>query len=254
MNQFDIVIPLGSNDIPVISIQLEYTIKNVIGYRHIYIVTNTDLMKNQVLIDCIKKHIFNKIKIIPVKEDLYPFNIVTVTKYHGKSKRNGWYLQQLLKLYSGYVIPGILERYLVIDSDTFFLKPISFIDNKVCKYNHGSQYHTPYFLHMKRLHPSLNRMISNMSGICHHMMFETKYITELFNMVEKYHKNKFYNIFLSKVNINELSGASEYEIYFNYMILKHPYNIIIRKLNWANVSTLDNIEEYDYVSYHWYRR
>ena len=48
MKQFDIVIPLGSNDISVINIQLEYTIKNVIGYRHIYMVTNTDLMKNQV--------------------------------------------------------------------------------------------------------------------------------------------------------------------------------------------------------------
>ena len=176
MKQFDIVIPLGSNDIPVINIQLEYTIKNVIGYRHIYIVTNTDLMKNQMLIDCVKKHIFNKIKIIPVKEDLYPFNIDTVAQYHGKSNRNGWYLQQLLKLYSGYVIPGILKKYLVIDSDTFFLKPISFIDNKLCKYNYGSQYHKPYFLHMKKLHPSLNRIISNMSGISHHMMFETKYI------------------------------------------------------------------------------
>ena len=254
MNQFDIVIPLGHNDITVIDTQLEYTIKNVIGYRHIYIVTSSNIMKVPILIDCIKKHILNKIKIIPVNEESYPFNIETVAKYHGKSKRNGWYLQQLLKLYSGQVIPGILERYLVIDSDTFFLKPISFMEGKLCKYNYGTEYHKPYFIHMKKIHPSLNRIIQNMSGICHHMIYETKYIKELFIMVEQYHNDKFYNVFLSNVIEYELSGASEYEIYFNYMIQKHPHKIIIRKLNWANVSTLDNINDYDYVSYHWYRR
>ena len=53
----------------------------------------------------------------------------TVAKYHGKLTRNGWYLQQLLKLYAGLTIPNILENYLVVDSDVFFLKPIHFYED-----------------------------------------------------------------------------------------------------------------------------
>ena len=40
--------------------------------------------------------------------------------------RIGWYLQQLLKFYAGFVIPDILQRYLIIDCDTHFLKPTKF--------------------------------------------------------------------------------------------------------------------------------
>jgi len=255
MDKFDIVIPLGKNDISVIDKQLNYTIKNVIGFRYIYIIINSCMMSNELLITNIKKHILKtKTKIMIVKEDLYPFNINTVSSFHGESKRNGWYLQQLLKLYAGRVIPNILPRYLVIDTDTFILKPMSFMEGNICKYNYGTTYHEPYFVHMNKLHPSLKGMIQDMSGICHHMMFETKYINKLFDMIEKYHNDKFYNVFLDKVVEYQLSGASEYEIYFNYMILKHPTKIIIRKLNWADVITLDNIDDYDYVSYHWYRR
>ena len=50
------------------------------------------------------------------------------------------------------------------------------------------------------------------------------------------------------------SGASEYEIYFNYMLKNHNDKIIIRKLNWKNCSNLDINSKYDYISYHWHKR
>ena len=259
MNQFDIVIPLGQNDISIIDKQLGYTIKNVIGFRYIYIVTNSSIIENTVLMDSIGEHNANThanthANIIIINEGIYPFTIKTVGSFHGESKRNGWYLQQLLKLYAGHVIPNILPRYLVIDSDTLFLKPISFIERNMCKYNYGDQFHSPYFIHMGKLHPSLKRRIPTMSGICHHMMFETEYTNKLFNIIEHYHRDKFYNVFLNKVVEYQLSGASEYEMYFNYMLAVHPHKIIVRKLKWENVSTLDNINDNDYISYHWYRR
>ena len=123
-----------------------------------------------------------------------------------------------------------------------------------CLYNYGVELHSPYFLHMQKLHPDLKRRELYKSGICHHMMFETKYIRELFDMVETAHNDIFYNIFLKNVDIHESSGASEYEIYFNYMYYKHPTEIILRKLSWANVTKLFFSYKYDYVSYHWYHR
>jgi hypothetical protein len=237
---FDIVIPVGPNDSNIIKKQIEYTKQNIIDYRNIYIVSYDDTIS---IDGC-----------ITVSEKIFPFSLETVSNYHGKNDRNGWYLQQLLKLYAGFVIPNILDKYLVIDSDTFFLKPTMFYADGKCLYNYGGEYHYPYFIHMNKLHPELKKIDNDKSGICHHMIFETKYLKELFESIETIHNDLFYNIFLKNVTDLNGSGASEYEIYFNYMLLNHPNDITIRKLNWINASNLDLNNNYDYISVHWYIR
>ena len=237
---FDIVIPVGPNDINQINKQLEYTRKNVIGYRNIYIVSYNPKI---ILDGC-----------IIIDESIFPFTINDVAKYHGKHSRNGWYLQQLIKLYAGFVIPDILNTYLVIDSDTYFLKPTHFMENSKCLYNPGTEYHIPYFEHMKRLNNTFQRVDRSMSGISHHMIFETKYVKEIFDLVESEHGKTFWIVFLEKVVDIYDSGASEYEIYFNYMLWYNPDKIKIRKLNWRNVSDINQNFNQDYVSWHWYRR
>lgn len=237
--EFDVVIPVGPNDINIIQNQLSYTLKNIIGYRNVYLISVDDSLKVD---GC-----------ITISESIFPFSLQTVAKYHGKLDRNGWYLQQLLKLYAGIVIPDILNKYLVIDSDTFFLKPTTFLYNGMCLYNYGSEYHSPYFIHMQKLHPDLKKKY-NVSGICHHMMFETSILKELFKMVETKHNDLFYNVFLKNVTEYNASGASEYEIYFNYIISKYEDSIRIRKLNWVNKNKLVLDDKYDYISCHWYMR
>ena len=239
-NLFDIVIPVGPNDKSVIEKQIKYTQKNIIGYRNIYLIS----YDQSLTIDgC-----------ITINENIFPFNIETVAKYHGKLDRNGWYLQQLLKLYAGKIIPNILEKYLVIDSDTFFLKPTTFVENNKCLYNYGTEYHKPYFHHMEKLDKDLTKIDKNKSGICHHMIFEKKYIDELISKIEKNHNELFYNVFLKTVTDKNRSGASEYEIYFNYMLKYNPDKIQIRKLSWKNTNKLETNSNYDYISYHHYLR
>jgi hypothetical protein len=239
---FDIVILLGPDDNNIINMQIEYTKKNIIGYRNIYIVSydNNIQINGCIMID----------------ENIFPFTKKEIGDFHGKINRNGWYLQQLIKLYSGGVIPGILERYLVIDCDTFFLKPTTFIkDNKIL-FNYSSEYHKPYFEHMNKVHPSLERIYSDKSGVCHHMMFETKYNNKLINMVEDLHKRQFWVVFLQKVSedLRHASGASEYEMYFNYMLKEHFDKIELRYLNYKDSNTLDINSNYDYISYHHHLR
>lgn len=241
--EFDIVIPIGPNDQDVIAQQIQYTKKNILGHRNIYLIC--------------KDPFFQIDGCITISENMFPFSIETVSKYHGPTKRHGWYLQQMLKLYTGFVIPDILDKYLVIDADTFFLKPTPFYKGGKCQYNYGSEHHPPYFNHMQELHPDLLRRNPDMSGICHHMMFETRYIKELFTMVENYHSNTdpFYNLFFKKVTDIHGAGASEYEIYFNYMLWKHPNEIEIRPFHWKNSNNLSElISDYDYISYHHYKR
>jgi len=252
---FDIVIPIGPDDVSQINKQLEYTLKNVIGYRNIYLLS----FDENILIE-------NKNdKIIIINENIFPFQIKDVSIIHGKTTRNGWYLQQLLKLYAGIIIPDILNRYLVIDCDTFLLSKIKFVDpeTNIPLYATGVEYHKPYFEHMKKLHPFLEKQNLKISGICHHMMFDTNYVKELMVLVETYHNNEpFWKIFLSMVDKNltglnaSTSGASEYEIYFNYMLKFHSDKMKNRPLKWKNSSEIgfNDSNEFDFVSCHHYMR
>ena len=242
---FDIVIPVGPNDMNKIHEQIKYTKKNIIDYRNIYIISSNPNLKvdNCIIID----------------ETIFPFRKKDIEHYHGQSDRNGWYLQQLLKLYAGQVIPNILERYLVVDSDTFFLKPTRFIDptDGKCLYNFSDkENHIPYYEHMKRLHEKFIK-INKDSGICHHMLFDNKFIQEIVALTEKKHKKPFWVTFLELVDEhyrhNDRSGASEYELYFNYIFNNHNDKIKIRKLEWDNLNNWNKIHgQYDYVSLHWY--
>jgi hypothetical protein len=245
---FDIVIPIGPNDKTIIDLQIKFTKKNIIGHRHIYLISGDPTL-------CVDG-------CTTINENIFPFSHETVIKYHGKSDRTGWYLQQLLKLYAGKIIDGILERYLVIDCDTFFLRPVTFIENNKCLYNFGNEHNKWYFEHMSRLDNNLFKVDKNKSGICHHMMFETKYIDELMTKIEKNHNDVFYNVFLKLVSRSSIfAGASEYEIYFNYMLKNHNDKIKLRRLSWENVKTLNLFDagakayvNLDYISCHWYTR
>jgi len=239
---FDIVTPCGPNDLEVVQQQVMYTKKNVIGYRNIYIITNLVAEISGCII---------------VPESVFPFGIKDVAEAHGENTRNGWYLQQMLKMYAGEYIPGILDKWLVIDSDTFFLKPTTFFKNGRPCYAVGREYWLPYFNHMARLHPGLKRFNESISGICHHMMFEKQIVEQLFKMVEEVHEGvPFWKLFFGKVEEKDKkgSGGSEYEIYFNYLLNYHQDRIQIRILRWANVRTFMPDCGLDYISYHWHMR
>jgi hypothetical protein len=238
---FDIVIPLGPNDVGIIETMVRHTKKNVLGYRNIYIVSFDPSLNVE---GC-----------ITIDEKIFPFHLSTIARVLGNTKRNGWYLQQLLKLYSGIVIHGILDFYLVIDSDTLFLKPITFFKDDLPVYNVGDEYHIPYFQHMTKLHPSLKKKVVE-SGICHHMMFQREKVNHLFRMVEKYHKQPFYKSFLKCISKKDIlgSGASEYEIYFNFIHIHFPNSFKIRPLKWRNTSKIEESSELVYISVHWHSR
>jgi hypothetical protein len=108
---------------------------------------------------------------------------------------------------------------------------------------------------MLKMDKNLTKVDNTKSGICHHMMFEHIYINELINKIEKNHNDTFYNVFLKMVTEFLHSGASEYEIYFNYMLKYNPDKIELRKLKWKN-GVIDNLSEtnYDYISCHHHNR
>jgi hypothetical protein len=244
--EFDSIICCHQKDFNTLFICIDGIKENVIGLRNIYVISKTD-PKND--------------KCIWIDEKQFPFKISEIEKYT-QSGREGWYFQQLLKLYSILIIDGILDKVLIVDADTIFLNKTKFEENgKIC-YCYGSEFHKPYFRHMNYLHHSFNKVLP-FSGICHHMIIERKIIKEIFEIVEKKHNTDFWISFMKCTVIDneksEPSGASEYEIYFNYIFKNYPNNYIIRNLKWKNSSKLnlllnDKKEGYNYVSYHFYMR
>lgn len=239
-NLFDIVIVINPNDnLALINLLLERTKANIIGFRYIYLIQSDPV-----------KYITGYFN-IPANR--FPFSVNTVSYYHGRSERNYWYLEQLLKLYAGFVVPGILDRYLVLDSDTFFIKKTKFFENEKFLYNYDRKLDLPSLEHMNKLHESFITTNELSSGVTHNIVFELQYINEIMNLVENKHNDYFYNIFLK--NVNELyynsTGASIYDIYLNYMMFYYPTKLKFRDLNWIESTRLLLHSNYDYIRYYW---
>jgi hypothetical protein len=240
---FDVLFPLGPNDVDVFLLNLELNKKNVIGYRNMYVVTRQKL----VIPDC-----------IVLAESEFPFTINDIVKILDNQDRAGWYFQQLLKLYAGSVITGILPHYLVIDADTSFLRPTTFLDQTGRSlFAYGTEMHGPYFEHMQRLHPSFRKVHAG-SGIVHHMLFNNLILDEMKALVEKHHGNHkpFWQIFIDTVTERHGSGASEYELYFHFAVNKYENTLVaVRALKWKNIRGLSDIEPgLDFVSCHYHSR
>jgi hypothetical protein len=165
----------------------------------------------------------------------------------------GWYYQQLLKYYATFVIPDLSSNVLILDSDTIFLNPVQFLDaNCEGLYNPGSEYHRPYFEHASRFLPGLQRLYPHYSGISHHMLFQRSVLEDLFYSVENYHDRPLWQAFCLAVSLQDLSGsgASEYELYFNF-VFSRTDQVHIRQLKWKNVSSLNDLASFKSQGYHY---
>jgi hypothetical protein len=256
----DVVIPCVEKDLDTLNLCIRGIRENCAGIRKIIVVSEKRLTY--------EAEWFN--------EDKYPFSKEDISLYlmhkdeelaeYIRAERKsqlGWYFQQLLKFYAPFVIPGISSNVLIVDADTIFLNPVRFIDEDFLGlYNPGTECHLPYFEHASRLIPHFKKLFPHYSGVSHHMLFQKPILEDLFHMVKKHRKREFWEAFCLCVDpnhvINMISGASEYEIYFNFAFALYP-QLKIRPLKWTNSRNLNNIakynaEGYHYVSFHRYMR
>lgn len=252
-DMYDVVYCVGPKDRDIVKLSIETTKKQVGCYRNIYILSREPLGISGT---------------IDISEEKFPFTLKDVNHFIQVPSRCGWYLQQLLKLYVWVVIPDLLSDYVVIDSDTLFLKPITFV-KRILESDPSSkrwllnctrqEYHIPYFDHMRRVHPEFVKQVQE-SGICHHMIFNREVVKEMMAKVETLHQKEFWKVFLSSVDEpnRALSGASEYEMYFNYLIKYHAGKIAIRALPFSTVegplNEIPTNRTEAYINNHWWCR
>ena len=253
----DVIIPCAGKDVANLEMVIEGIRANGVGVRRIIVVSPhqvTDLAEwfNE------KRYPFSK---QDVALHLWRGDSFAAERFLQTTNRTGWYYQQLLKLYAPLVIPEISSNVLIVDADTIFLNRVDFLDSRGGGlYNIDFAHHAPYFRHACGFLPGLHRKHRDFSGITHHMLFQRPILEDLLNRVEKYHKRPAWQAFCRCVDPGEVrawgSGASEYEIYFNFAFL-NTRQVRIRPLKWANIDSLEELENYKnngfhYVSYHRY--
>lgn len=260
----DVVIPCVKKDLETLELCIAGIRANCAQIRRVIVVSKTRLTDSAEWVDE---------KIFPFTKDEVAFEIFRneeqAEKYRSNPKnRLGWIFQQLLKLYAPFVIENISTNVLILDADTIFLRPVTFLQlNGAGCFNPGTEHHAPYFDHMHRLLPGLHRVHPQLSGISHHMLFQLCLLNDLKTAIEEYHGSLLWKALLHCIDHRELFGSclSEYEIYFNYALLRSN-QCSIRKLKWANSSMaffnnylqrqkLDHsATSYDYLSVHSYMR
>jgi hypothetical protein len=219
---FDAVIPFHPKDADV----LPYCVFGLRRYlpdlRNIYVVSKDDPEEDDT---------------IWIPESTFPFTLADVADIiQSTNRREGWYFQQLLKLYAFRVIPGILEYALLFDADCVICRPISFFSpgGKVYLDWGPTQEHEPYFKHAKAVMGDLfNHVDPSKSGIGDHMMVESHIMEGLLQKIERRGQMEdAWRILLEAVEPAQrnFSGMSEYEIYFNYVLTWFWDEYIMRQL------------------------
>jgi len=110
--------------------------------------------------------------------------------------------------------------------------------------------------HMGRLMPGLDRQHPAMSAIAHHMLLSKSLLVELHREVAEAHGGAaLAEAFLGTLDpaAEHKKSASEFEIYFNYHLLRRPERTRVRQSSWCNgmkIALPPGQEFYDFVSFH----
>jgi hypothetical protein len=234
----DCIILCGPKDEDMIQRVVNGVAANVVNIRYIYVIATRKLD----LSNC-----------VVFEESVFPFkkeDVVAATT----ETRAGWYFQQLIKFYAPLLISTCSDDVLIVDGDTIFYKRVRFIEGGKYIFDMTREAHQPYFDHMLRLHPSFTAWKRQTSGIVNWGVWNKKILIEIMEKVEAHHKKEFWQAFLECITIKQASGASEYEIYWHYMMVNHADRVRLRPLRWHNFGQRWEKDggDYHYVTYHWH--
>jgi hypothetical protein len=248
--KFDVLIVCHEKDFNILSICVEQIRKNFSKLNNIFILSNKNPNIDQT---------------IYISEDRYsPYiNIEKIKKFYKDNNsdflhRSGWIYQQILKLLSFKFIPELTDSYIVIDSDTLFLRDVEFNTEKFY-YSISDEYHKPYLDTIKKL-LNIDETIG-FSTISHHSIFNKKFLNEMVNSIEKRFQLNLVDCVLKCIDSKELSSVSEWDLYANYMIINHSEICEKRQLKWKDINFIPNQNQlskiklvYDFISSHsWLR-
>ena len=168
------------------------------------------------------------------ENDILGFDKKRINYIVNSEDRSGWLFQQLLRLGADKIVKN--NDYLVLDSDTCFLNPITFIDkNENYNFYMTDEYHLPYFKAIKRLFKNINFL--RISFTSHNIIMNKKVLKELKYEIENNTDKVWFNAIISLASPVEACCYSEYDCYGHYFTSRYSnYNLI----PFYNISTSRN--------------
>ena len=240
MKNIDFVIPSHPKDFFTLKLTTN-GIKNLSCCRNIFIISSENpYIENTIFIS---EHLYSCYVTVEMIEEIY---LKKKSKY---ISRASWLYQQFLKLLASKIIHNLSDSFVIIDSDTIFLKDISFNPN-IFYYTNVKEYHTPY---LKPIMTLLNLQSTiGFSTICHHSIFFKSTLEQMINEIEFRFNTNFVDAILDILDLNEPSNFSEWDLYANYMILNHLKRTKKRSLKFTHIKLYGLY--FDFISSHAYKR
>lgn len=241
MKSIDILIPVIEKDLEVLPYVIESArkqIKHPIGEIFIVAPESSKIRKLSGQKNCT---FVDENSVLPItKKDI---NYVPQRK-NQPVDRSGWLFQQFLKL-SGDTLSS-KEGYLVLDADTVLTHPHVFEREGKTVFFCRSLYYQPYFRTYKRLMgEEAKGPAQSIYFVSHYMLFKKKRLQELKKFIEDRHGSEWYNAVLNCMNKKQWDSFSEFETYGNFMMSKHPEEMILRPRRNLSVkrSSIKRIDE-----------
>jgi hypothetical protein len=240
-SKLDVVIPIAPKDLNKLLNCITSIVSNCTDkIRYIFVICPHALTKE----------IHKDGQVIAIDEELFPFSKRQITALMNSIAGNkivfsntGWYFQQLLKLYVFRIIPDLLENVLILDSDFFFCKRVTFFsENPTPKIllahgypfdwerNNNRQRESSLAKFAERLLPQW-KIMDEYSGIHHHSVFDRAIVTSLLNEVETFHKEDFWIAYIRNLDLSKWNAGSEYTLYYHYALQRFWYLVETRHLN-----------------------
>jgi hypothetical protein len=244
------VIPSIRKDLEVLPYVIRGALKNI---KHpvnkIFIVSPNDPALKEFCMQhgCI--HI-DENSILPITKEKINFKVKGID-------RSGWILQQFIKLSGDRVSEQ--EHYLVIDSDTVFIRPNCFERNGKIIFHTADEYHRPYFTTHEKLLGL--KPVSQKSLCTHYMLFEKSKVAALKRSIEDRWHVQWHEAILQNMDRTHTSSFADYETYGNFVMstypkhteLKYWHNLSLRRpsLNKTMKSKVPKLaEQYNTLSFH----
>ena len=170
---------------------------------------------------------------------------------------SGWRYQQALKLHAPFVIPNLAEDVLLVDADTVWHRPVTFVteDGKglysLGRTPHDVAGYDAFFTDVL-LPLGLRRHRPGRTAIAHHMLFQRSVLAQLFADLGRQFGRPIWNGFAR-------GKPSEWELYYNFAVTRCADRVVERELRFAVTGSIAEAIQpcdprVDFVACHSHRR
>jgi hypothetical protein len=129
-------------------------------------------------------------------------------------KCRGWVLQQLIKFNAAFHVPT--DDYLVLDSDTVFLCPQSFLRDGKTVLRYSDQYELLYNRSLDLIFKGRHRF--PVSFVTHHMLLNRGVVKDLLGVFGARFNRLWWEAILYELDQGHPISFSEFELYGNYVV------------------------------------